>query len=94
MFKKMLQATSLGRVAASVEEANATPSGLSSPTFSDRDRNESFPKAIAAKLPSFEEIYRKSTVKSTTATAEYTILKVADHGRVTTAMDENVPQVR
>ena len=79
MFKKMLQASSaLGRGSAPVEEANATPSGLSSPNFGDRDRNESFTKPLAPKLPTFEEIYRRSTIKSATATAEYSILKVAD----------------
>jgi hypothetical protein len=78
MFKKMLQASSvLGRVGP-IEEANATPSGLSSPTFSERERNESIPKPIATKLPSFGEIYSKSAIKSTATTAEYTILKVAD----------------
>ena len=79
MFKKMLQASStLGRVSAPAEEANATPSGLSSPTSSDRDRIEPAPKLVATKLPSFDEIYRKSTCKSASTTAEYTILKVAD----------------
>jgi hypothetical protein len=79
MFKKMLQVSSaLGRGLASEEEPNATPSGLSSPTFSDRDRMEAPPKPVTAKLPSFDDIYRKSPCKSATTTAEYTILKVAD----------------
>lgn len=78
MFKKMLQASSpLGRVPA--DEANATPSGLSSPTLSERNRIEPAPIPVATKLPSFDEIYRKSTIKlATSTTAEYTILKVAD----------------
>jgi hypothetical protein len=75
----MLQVSSvLSRGPASLEEPNATPSGLSSPTFSDRDRMESTPKSAAAKLPTFDEIYHKSPFKSATATTEYTILKVAD----------------
>ena len=79
MFKKMLQVSSaLGRGSADVEEPSATPSGLSSPTFSDRDRMELPPKPLTTKLPSFDDIYRRSTCKSATTTAEYTILKVAD----------------
>ena len=78
MFKKMLQVSSaLGRGTAIVEEPNATPSGLSSPMFSDRDRMEP-PKLVTTKLPSFDDIYRRSPCKSATTTAEYTILKVAD----------------
>ena len=79
MFKKMLQASSaLGLITAPAEQANATPSRLSSPTFRDRDRIETAPQPVAAKLPSFDEIYSKSTCKSASTTAEYTILKVAD----------------
>lgn len=79
MFKKMLQVSSaLGRELAGEEEPNATPSGPSSPAFSDRDRIEPPPKPVTAKLPSFDDIYRKSPCKSATTTAEYTILKVAD----------------
>ena len=79
MFKKMLQVSSaFGREPASVEELNATPSGPSSPTFSDRQRMETPPKPVAAKLPSFDDIYHKSPCKTATSNAEYTILKVAD----------------
>ena len=79
MFKKMLQVSSaLGRELAGEEEPIAAPAGLSSPTFSDRDRIEPPPKPVTAKLPSFDDIYRKSPCKSATTTAEYTILKVAD----------------
>ena len=79
MFKKMLQVSSaLGRPPVAVEEPSATPSGVSSPTSSDRDRMEIPPKPVTAKLPSFEDIYRRSPCKSATTTAEYTILKVAD----------------
>ncbi len=77
MFKKMLQVSSaLGRGTALAEEAHVTPSGLSSPPLPIG--SESTPKPVAAKLPSFDEIYRKSTCKSASTTAEYTILKVAD----------------
>ena len=79
MFKKMLQVSSaLGRAPASADEPNATPSGLSSPTFTDRERMEPPPKPVTTKLPSFDDIYRKSPCKTATSTAEYTILKVAD----------------
>jgi len=79
MFKKMLQVSSaLGRGSAGMEEPNATPSGLSTPPYSDQDRIEIPPKPITTKLPSFDDIYRKSPCKSATTTAEYTILKVAD----------------
>ena len=50
MFKKMLQVSSaLGRELAGEEEPIAAPSGLSSPTFSDRDRIEPPPKPVTAK---------------------------------------------
>jgi len=81
MFKKMLQVSSaLGRGPVSEVEPNVAPSGLSTPTFSDRGRIElpPPPKPATAKLPSFDDIYRKSPCKSATTTAEYTILKVAD----------------
>jgi hypothetical protein len=78
MFKKMLQVSSVLGRGSSVEEPNATPSGLSSPAFSDRERIEPNPKPVTTKLPSFDEIYRKSPCKSATTSAEYTILKVAD----------------
>jgi murein L,D-transpeptidase YcbB/YkuD len=39
---------------------------------------EPAPKPVMTKLPSFDDIYRKSPCKSATTTAEYTILKVAD----------------
>ena len=79
MFKKMLQVSSaLGRAPAGVEEPKATPSGLLSPSFSDRDRMETPPKPVSTKLPSFDEIYRRSTYKTAAISAEYTILKVSD----------------
>jgi hypothetical protein len=36
------------------------------------------PKPVTAKLPSFDDIYRRSPCKAATTTADYTILKVAD----------------
>jgi len=79
MFKKMLQfSSSLGREPAIEVEPNSALSGPPSPNYNDRDRIEPPPKPVAAKLPSFDDIYRKSPCKSATTTAEYTILKVAD----------------
>ncbi len=79
MFKKMLQVSSaLGRGPAIEAEPNSALSGPPSPSYSDRDRIEPTPKPVTAKLPSFDDIYRKSPCKSATTTAEYTILKVAD----------------
>ncbi len=72
----MLQASSgEGRKPASTEELNT---GLTSPTITECPRTEPTPKADITKLASFDEIYRKSNLKSTTAAAEYNILKVAD----------------
>jgi hypothetical protein len=72
----MLQASSAeGHKPASTEELNT---GLTTPTTTERPRTEPTPKADIAKLASFDEIYRKSNLKSTTAAAEYNILKVAD----------------
>jgi monoamine oxidase len=79
MFKKMLQVSSgAGRNMAAIEEPKVTPSGLPSPTPSERERIEPAPKPLTAKLPTFDDIYRRSACKSATTTAEYTILKVAD----------------
>jgi hypothetical protein len=36
------------------------------------------PKPVATKLPSFDDVYRRSPCKAATITADYTILKVAD----------------
>jgi hypothetical protein len=72
----MLQASSsLGRTPASPEEINT---GLSTPTISEPPRTDPVPKAGNAKLAAFDEIYSKSSFKSTTGPAEYNILKVAE----------------
>src|ERR1700687_6053254 len=72
----MLQASSVqGRPPASAEELNT---GLTTPAITERPRTEPAPKADIAKLASFDEIYRKSNLKSTAASAEYNILKVAE----------------
>src|SRR5579862_44562 len=78
MFKKMLQVSSSFGRPAGVEGPSPTPSGLSSPNLNHPERMDPAPKPVAAKLPSFDDIYRKSPCKSATTTAEYTILKVAD----------------
>lgn len=76
MFRKMLQATpSETRFAPPVEEPNSSSAGLSTPSMSERNRNDSLQNA---KLSSFEDIYRKSTFKAATSTAAWDILKVAD----------------
>lgn len=76
MFRKMLQATPTeSRFTPPAEEPNSSPAGLSMPGISERNRNDSFQNT---KLSSFEDIYRKSTFKAATSTAEWDILKVAD----------------
>ena len=76
MFKRMLQASSgQGRIPASSEELHT---GLSTPSMSEPPRTDAVPKADNGKLAAFDEIYRKSSFKSTTGPAEYNILKVAD----------------
>ncbi len=72
----MLQASSgLGRTAAPPEELNT---GLSTPIISEPPRTDPVPKAGNTKLAAFDEIYSKSSFKSTTGPAEYNILKVAE----------------
>ena len=46
------------------------------PTIGELPRTEPPPTTLATKLPSFDEVYRKSTFKTTTA--ELHILKIAD----------------
>ena len=76
MFKRMLQASSgLGRTSATPEETNT---GLSTPTISEPPRTDPVPKAGNAKLAAFDEIYSKSSFKSTIGPTEYNILKVAE----------------
>jgi hypothetical protein len=72
----MLQASSgLGRTSASPEETNT---GLSTPIISEPPRTDPVPKAGNAKLAAFDEIYSKSSFKSTIGPTEYNILKVAE----------------
>ena len=76
MFKRMLQASSgLGRTSATPEETNT---GLSTPIISEPPRTDPVPKAGNAKLAAFDEIYSKSSFKSTIGPTEYNILKVAE----------------
>jgi hypothetical protein len=75
MFKRMLQTSSAqGRMPASAEEPHQ---GLSTPTVTERSSSEP-PPMIARKLPTFEEIYRKASSRSTLASTEYNVLKVAE----------------
>lgn len=78
MFRKMLQATPPERTfTPPVEEPSpaATPAVPPAPAVSERNRNDSFDNT---KLSSFDEIYRKSTFRAATSTAEWDILKVAE----------------
>jgi hypothetical protein len=78
MFKRMLGSSAQGPVRASVEETPASHAGQLTPTISELTRTDASPKTTASKLPPFEEIYRRSTFKTNTATAEWHILKVAE----------------
>jgi hypothetical protein len=79
VFKRMLQTSpAQGPGRASAEDTPATHAGPPMPSFNDLARADISPKTAASKLPTFEEIYRKSTFKSNTTTAEWNILKVAD----------------
>jgi hypothetical protein len=76
VFKRMLQASSAqGRTSASPEELTT---GLSTPLMTELPRTEPIPKAGNSKLAGFDEIYSKSSFKSTAGPAEYNILKVAE----------------
>jgi hypothetical protein len=78
MFKRMLQAASAqGPVRASAGETPATHAESNSSTFSDLPRPDLSPDS-ATKLPSFDEIYRRSTFKTNPKMAEWHILKLAD----------------
>jgi hypothetical protein len=78
MFKRMLQAASAqGPVRASVGETPATHAETQSSTFSELPRPEPTPDS-ATRLPSFDEIYRRSTFKTSPKMAEWHILKLAD----------------
>jgi hypothetical protein len=78
MFKRMLQAASApGPVRASAGETPAQHAETHSSTFTDLPRPE-LPPDSASKLPSFDEIYRRSTFKASTKMSEWHILKIAD----------------
>ncbi len=74
----MLHSSAQGLARASAEETPAPHAGLSTPTFSELARTEPRPNNSPTKLPPFEEIYRKSTFKPNTVSAEWDILKVSD----------------
>ena len=76
MFKRILQATSAqSHPPASAEVSN---SGLPTPTTPERPRTEPVLKPDTAKLAPFDEIYRRSSFRTSPSSAEYNILKVAD----------------
>lgn len=79
MFKRMLHtASAQGPVRASAGETPATHAEASTPSISDLPRTETSPDSNNSKLPTFEEIYRRSTFKSNSKMAEWHILKIAD----------------
>lgn len=79
MFKRMLQTSAAqGPGRASAEDTPATHAGPSTPTISELARTDPPPRTTASKPPTFEEIYRKSSFKSNTTTAEWNILKVSE----------------
>jgi len=78
MFKRMLQAASApGPVRASAGETPAQHAESPVSNFSELPRTE-LPPDSATKLPSFDEIYRRSTFKANNKMAEWHILKIAD----------------
>jgi hypothetical protein len=78
MFKRMLQAASApGPVRASAVETPAPHAESQVSTVSELPRPE-LPPDSATKLPSFDEIYRRSTFKTNNKMAEWHILKIAD----------------
>lgn len=77
MFKRLLHTSSdQGLARASSEERPAM--GLAASPTGDLAGIEPPPINVAAKLSTFDDIYRKSTFKPTTAAADWNILKVAD----------------
>ena len=78
MFKRLLQASSARDHAVASAEETTTYEGPPLPTPADRNRTELSPKTGTAKLLCFDEIYCKSSLKPTSTTAEYNVLKVAD----------------
>jgi hypothetical protein len=78
MFKRMLHSSMPGLARASAEEPPAAHTGPSTPTFSEVPRGDPRPNNSPAKLPSFDDIYRKSTFKPNSAVAEWHILKISE----------------
>lgn len=79
MFKRMLQAASApGPVRASVGETPAPQAEVQTSTVSELPRPDPPPDNATAKLPGFDEIYRRSTFKTNNKMAEWHILKIAE----------------
>ena len=77
MFKRMFETSSAqGPVRASSEERPAM--GQPASPTGEWAGIEPLPNNGTAKLSTFDDIYRKSNLKSTSAAAEWNILKVAD----------------
>jgi hypothetical protein len=76
VFKRFLQASSMQGHTPASEDLNT---GLSTPIITERPQPDPVPKAVNGKLAGFDEIYSKSSFKSTSGPpAEYNILKVAE----------------
>src|SRR5580704_19786953 len=74
VFKRLFETSSgQGPVRASSEERPAM--GLPASPTSDWAGNEPPPNNVTTKMSTFDELYRKSTLKSTAAVAEWNILK-------------------
>ena len=79
MFKRMLQtASAQGPVRASAGETPAKHAEASTPNINELGRAETSFENGSSKLPTFDEIYRRSTFRTSTKTAEWHILKIAD----------------
>lgn len=79
MFKRMLHnSPGQGPVRAYSEERPATLASPLPPPAAESPQMEAASRTGDTKLSSFDEIYRKSTIKSAATTSEWNVLKVAD----------------
>jgi hypothetical protein len=79
MFKRILQAASAqGPVRASAGETPAMHAEPSNSPIGELPRTEFSPDSSATKLLNFDEVYRRSTFKTSSKTSEWHILKIAD----------------
>ena len=78
MFKRMLHSSVQGLGRASAEETPVSQAGPATNPFSELARTDSSAHNSPTKLPSFEDVYRKSTFKTNATATEWDILKMAD----------------